>query len=217
MTQINYQKLIEKSKLLNPEEFILDAPVEIELSKLTRPVYHTRVPIENKVQALSNSLYSNNVIGAILVAKNKLTVIDGWQRVELQKAFGHQTISCYLIDCSLQKEIELHIAINQQAAVFDLQEFGIEFQNIQLEDFGFSETELNDCRATMDRISEEIKQEISYTLPQKFRKCQINTNPETIEKISFIKSQMKFKTNNQVIEHLITFYENYKNHTETIY
>ncbi|WP_293302494.1 hypothetical protein [Pedobacter sp. UBA4863] len=210
MTQINYKKLIEKSKLLNSEEFILDAPVEIELIKLKRPVYHTRVPIENKVQVLSNSLYSNNFIGSILVAKNTLVVIDGWQRVELQKAFGHQTISCYLIECSFEKEIELHLAINQQASVFDLQEFGVEFQTVRLEDFGFSEIELNDCRATMDRISEEVKQEVFYHPAKKFRKCQINTNPETIEKISFIKSQMRFKTNNQVLQHLITFYENNK-------
>lgn len=214
MAQINYKKLLENSKLLECEEILVEEPIDIELSKLVRPLYHTRVPIENKVQVLANSLLSNELIGAILVSKDSLHVIDGWQRVELFKALGKTTIPCYQITTSsLEKEIELHLAINQQAAQFDLSEFGVEFSTIKLEDYGFSEIELNDCRATMNSVIKDLSADNQHPKVQRYKRTQINSTIETMEKINEIKSELKCKTNNQVIEHLINFYEKYKSNS----
>lgn len=207
---INYKKLLENSKLLEFEEILIEEPVEIELSKLFKPPYHTRVPIENKVQVLANSLLSNELIGAILVSIPSMHVIDGWQRVELFKALGKKTIPCYQVIASLEKEIELYFVINQQASEFDLSEFGIEFTNIKLEDFGFSEIELDNCKDRMNGVLKDLMKDNEHPKVQRFKRPQINATTETMEKINEIKSQLKCKTNNQVIEYLINFYEKYK-------
>jgi hypothetical protein len=153
MMEINYKQLVKKSELLQPEELESLEYRHVEIKHLKRANYSNRVPIDNRLQVLSNSLFSNGFIGSILVSKSTFSVIDGWQRLQLWEALGNSHIPCHVIECSYSREQQLHLSFNQQVSEFDLHEFGLAFDDIDFSDFGFAEIEYidNNVMATIER------------------------------------------------------------------
>jgi hypothetical protein len=118
--------------------------VEVEISTLIRPPYSTREPVENGRNAILNSLKEYGFLGGIFIHRERNQVIDGWQRVELWKEeLGKTTIPCYQLDCTEAQERKLHLSLNRHASVFDPSKFGIEFNSLNLKDFGMTEAELS--------------------------------------------------------------------------
>jgi len=180
--------------------------VNLKPHRLKRPSYSSRIPIDNKMQALANSLYSNGLIGGLFIKADNFEVIDGWQRLELCKSMGYDLISCYLIDCSHEKAKQLHLSFNQQSADFDLSKFGLEFNEVNLEDFGFTEIELNDCKAIMNGIQNEYEIDENES-PIRIKRPAIPTTLETVEKIDAIKYAQRLSTRNDAITFLLEYYE----------
>lgn len=207
--KILYSNFIKNSHFLEVEELESLQSSDLEIETLKRPVYSCRVPIDNKLQVLSNSLTANGFIGKILVSKNTFSVIDGWQRLELWKALGHKEISAYLIECSIERELQLHLSFNQQASEFDLSKFGLTFKQIELSDFGFSEIEMQNCREEMRNIEKDLNDSFDYPRPERIKKPQIYSTVSTILKITKIKEKKKLKTQNEVVNFLIDFYESH--------
>jgi len=118
--------------------------VDMEIAKLRRGAYHSRVPIDAKLQTLLDSLQTYGFGGAIFASLRSHNVIDGWHRCEIWAEMGNTHIPCFLVDCTLEQEMRLHLRLNTQAATFDLsQDFGLTFPGLDLiKDYGFTAADL---------------------------------------------------------------------------
>ncbi|MEM9995405.1 MAG: ParB N-terminal domain-containing protein [Acinetobacter pittii] len=127
--------------------------VEVNIPDLKKPSYNHRIIVDSRLQQLTDSLERYGFIGGIFIHAESFNVIDGWHRCEQWQLLGQSTIPCYKIYCTLQVERDLHLRLNQQAATFDLQELGLDFEGVNLLDYGFTE--------------EDLKPEASYTPSEK--------------------------------------------------
>jgi hypothetical protein len=203
----NYQKqtigLIQQAqqRQLEVEEiYFVNKLEELPISDLRKPFYNKRVIVESRLKQLIYSLEDFGFLGGIYVHNNSLNVIEGWHRCELWQALGHKTIPCYKIDCNSTQEVELHLKLNQQTAVFNLTEFGLEFEGLNLiEDFGFSEADL---LPTLNH-HQSAKTTALRNDPEGYTKLSTLVKYSTLEKLKEVQSDRKLPTIGDVVETLI--------------
>jgi hypothetical protein len=54
--------------------------IDIKLEQLKCPPYHSRIPIENRLKSLMDSLETYGFLGGIFVSSRNYNIIDGWYR-----------------------------------------------------------------------------------------------------------------------------------------
>lgn len=199
-------KLIEEvqKELLDVEELIHPREIEdVDIKKLIRPSYSSRVVIPNLLKTLVKSLYENNFVGGIFISKD-LNVIDGWHRVEIWEAMGNETIPCHILDIPKPLERKLHLSLNRPISEFNLEDFGISshFNDLDLvRDFGFTKADL---------LDEEIETEIVSDEAEKLNPNSRLTASIPVEyhaKLDEIKKELELKNKSLVLIKLIDFYE----------
>lgn len=174
--------------------------VEVEIAKLIRPSYSTRIIIDNRLSVLQDNLTQFGFLGGIFVHKQNHHVIDGWHRVEIWEQMGHTTIPCYLIQSNNHQERQLHLRLNHQVAAFDLSSFDLSFPDFNLLNYGFSADELNtqgsdlstyqsfQKRAAPDgfvKLQTLVSKEAYQKLKEKRAVFGVNSVPEVIERLAF--------------------------------
>lgn len=180
--------------------------VDVEIAQLKR-LFSFRVPIENRLHGLINSLSTYGFLGGIFVNESNLGVIDGWHRLELWEQMGNTTIPCYFLCCSEHQQKELHLSLNQQSADFDLSKFGLAFEKFDLKDFGFTEAELNDCRGMMENVERDSEDSLE-SAPQRIKRPVIPVTQITISRIDNLKKVLKMTSRNDVLTYLLDAHEN---------
>jgi hypothetical protein len=178
--------------------------IEIEISKLNRPSYHSRAMIKEKYLSIQKSLQQHGFLGGIFVCEDNLNVIDGWHRLLIWDSLENEKIPCYLVTCSEHQERELHIRLNTQAAAFDLTQFGLTMPEIDLvKDFGFSEADLKAANAPL--IKDEKPRQAKASTDLKKITAQLKTS--IYDRLNRIKEELKYENWPDVLEVLIQVYE----------
>lgn len=179
---------------------------EVPINDLKRPKYHSRQPIENRIETLYKSLSNHGFLGGIFITESSCNVIDGWHRVLLWKELDHTTIPCYKIRCTEQQEKDLHLRLNTQLATFDLREFGLTNPDVNLiKDYGFTEADLKSDVISTNPIT-KLRQ---LKGNDGFKKVTVLLKSNVYERLETIKEFEKLQEWPDVLEVLIDNYEKY--------
>lgn len=202
MDQTQIISLAQKAqrKRLELEEILYVKELEeVKISDLKKPSYHQRVVIDSRLKQLVCSLKDYGFLGGVFIHDKTLNVIDGWYRAEIWRELGHQTIPCYRIDCTNFQQVELHLKLNQQAAIFNPADFGLEFHGLDLiEDYGFSEADL----AVVPSLPQQ-KEKSAKDDPDGYTKLSTLVRLSTMQKLKALKESANLATIGDVVEALI--------------
>lgn len=176
--------------------------VEVEISQLRRPTYSSRKPIENQINVLDSSLSQYGFLGGVFVEADCYQVIDGWHRSRIWQQLGNITIPCYLVSCLSKQERVLHLFLNNQCATFSPVDFGCEFEELDLKDFGFSEADLH-----VDKPILQSKFPFPQNLINKeFAKLSTTIPIKIYESLKAIKSETDAQSMSETIINLVNHY-----------
>lgn len=169
---------------------------EVNIDRLIRPNYSSRVIVDNRLSVLCDNLTQFGFLGGIFVQAQNFHVIDGWHRVEIWRALGNRTIPCYEIICNPRQERQLHLRLNQSVAAFDITDFELNFQGFDLLEYGFTKDELfkpDDGSDTYLNFKKKVT-------PEGFVKLQTFVSKGAYERLKARKSELNAKTVAEVIE-----------------
>lgn len=202
-TLLEVQQKIEsaqKAQIQSLEITYVETLVYYDISDLKKPTYNQRVLVDCRSEALTKSLKAHGFLGGVFINADNLNVIDGWHRCEQWQALGNTSIPCYLVRCTYQKEIELHLYLNQQAALFNLKDFGLEFGHLNLLDYGFSEADLS-----FKPINTQSQRPVKEKAPQPdgMTKLMAVVQMTTMDKLRSIKADQKHVTLGDTIEYIL--------------
>lgn len=178
--------------------------VEVDLTKLKSAPYHSRVPIDSRLKSIKDSLEDFGFVGAIFISSSTYHIIDGFYRKEIWALLGHETIPCFIINCTENQEKLLHLKLNIQIATFDLSDFGLTFPGLNLvEDFGFTAADLHAAQQSPSRSEKATKSPINTSL------MRFNTllQTEQYQRLKAFKEQNALQNWADVIDMLLEGYE----------
>lgn len=182
---------------------------ELDIAALEKPSFNTRKLVESQVSLLADSLAAYGFLGGIYVNQDTKEVIDGWHRLELWRQLGHTTIPAFLLGFgNVTQPREAHLRLNQVMAVFAPEEFGLEFDNINLLEFGFAESTLS----LQERATPASKRFKHVTKQPGFTKFSTSILNSQYERLKAFKTKHMLADWADVIDLLIETYENHESH-----
>lgn len=136
---------ILESKAKESDLMICSGTEGILISELIIPDYYCRESIEDRHIRLEREIQSKGFIGAIIVnhhPKRGKVIIDGVARLEIMRKLGATHIPVQFIrTLKISVEKSLVIDLNTSVNDFDMEEFGLNFQELDLEDFPYDKSE----------------------------------------------------------------------------
>lgn len=202
--------LIQQAQAKEAEELDYESKLtHVKIADLARPKFHTRKLVESQLKVIIDSLIEYDFLGGIYVNVENNEVIDGWHRSQLWQQMGNETIPVhYLRFQSAKQEREVHLRLNSILAVFQPEDFGIHFANINTLDFGFAETE---AKTYDDKVNASAPKTPHKTNDlEGYKKLTTTIKSDLFEKLNSFKKQMMVPHIAQVVENLIQFYENHQ-------
>jgi hypothetical protein len=145
---------------------------EIAISELIIPDYYCRESIEDRHIRLEKEIQSKGFVGSIVVnhhPKRGKVIIDGVARLEIMQKLGATHIPVQFIrTVKISVEKSLVIDLNTSVNDFDMEEFGLNFQELDLEEFpydkseyGFDDNEFDDKdfhnKETKNKVLKNVK------------------------------------------------------------
>jgi len=176
-----------------------------KVSELTKADYSNRKLVESQLKVIIDSLVEYGFLGAIYVNGDTNEVVDGWHRLELWKQLGHDTIPAYILQFQNRKhECEAHLRLNSVLAVFNPEDFGIHFANIDPLEFGITETEVKtyDSAKALESTKANKAPEM-----EGYKRLTTTIKSESFLKLQSFKKSMNVAHVADVVERLIEYYE----------
>ncbi|WP_169303394.1 ParB/RepB/Spo0J family partition protein [Pedobacter cryophilus] len=194
---------VQKEELCSPENI-----EEFNIDELTRPEFHTKKVLPERLRTLTTSFHEHGFLGAIFI-NNKNQVIDGWHRLEIWKYMGNKTIPCIKLDAPMEHSKRLHLFLNQQVSLFTASDFGFTaaFEEFDLiNDFGFSTADLCSTPVENNKMEKNdyekgeddniCNQKLIATIPLSYMK-----------RIEELKKKLQLRNKSQVLMTLMDSYE----------
>jgi hypothetical protein len=120
--------------------------VNKQISDLIGAEYNPRELTEKQHQDLKDSLKRFGVVDPVLVNINPERhniIIGGHQRTRVWEELGNTEIPCVELDLTLDQEKELNVRLNKNTGQFDFDMLANYFDQDELIEWGFDETELD--------------------------------------------------------------------------
>lgn len=118
--------------------------VEKKIDDLIEAEYNPRVLKDKQYKQLSDSLKRFGVVDPVLVnvhKDRKNIIIGGHQRTKVWKDLGNDTIPCIELNLTPEQEKELNVRLNKNTGEFDFDLLANYFDEVELVDWGFTESE----------------------------------------------------------------------------
>jgi len=119
--------------------------IYLDISDLKEAEYNPRQLTEHQYSQIKKSLEEFGFVDPVIVNQHPdrlNTIIGGHMRVKVWKALGNSTAPCVFVSLSLEKEKELNIRLNKNTGEWDFDKLANEFNELDLIDWGFMESEL---------------------------------------------------------------------------
>lgn len=140
--------------------------VERKISELKKAEYNPRNLTDKQRKDLRASLKEFGMVNPIIINKNrkrKDVIIGGHQRCDVWEELGHDTIPCFAVDLTLERERELNIRLNKNGGEFNLDLLKEHFDQNELLNYGFEDFELG----VFDEVDFEEEGEIELDVQPK--------------------------------------------------
>tara|TARA_Y100000593_G_scaffold51353_1_gene96544 strand:+ start:220 stop:816 length:597 start_codon:yes stop_codon:yes gene_type:complete len=125
-----------------------------KIGDLIEAEYNPRQLTKEQFQQITDSIKRFGIVDPIIVNKNKERkniIVGGHQRVKVAGSLGFKEIPCVEVDLTPDKERELNVRLNKNTGAWDWDALANYFDVADLEEWGFSDFELN-----FTNIDEEI-------------------------------------------------------------
>ena len=131
---------------------------DCKISSLKIPNYYCREEIDDKRDRLKNEIESKGFIGSIIVnhhPEKGMMIIDGVERMKIMHDLGRKHIPVQFIrTLSIEVEKTLSIDLNTSVNDFNMEEFGLNFKELDLCEFGFDESDFDFTNDMEDKAQE---------------------------------------------------------------
>ena len=131
-----------------------------KIGDLIEAEYNPRQLTKEQFQQITDSIKRFGIVDPIIVNKNKQRkniIVGGHQRVKVAGSLGFKEIPCVEVDLTPERERELNVRLNKNTGAWDWDALGNHFDISDLEEWGFSDFELNFANA--DEIDYSILDE----------------------------------------------------------
>jgi len=118
--------------------------VEKKIADLIQAEYNPRQLNSEQYEQIKSSLLRFGCVDPVLVnvhEDRKNVIIGGHQRSKVWKDLGNDTIPCVELSLDLDKEKELNVRLNKNTGEFDFDMLAEHFEQDDLLDWGFDESE----------------------------------------------------------------------------
>jgi hypothetical protein len=182
--------------------------VELSISNLVRPSYHKRVVVDTKLKTIVDSLSEYGFFGGIFVNEQTNEIVDGWYRSQIWKQLGNSTVPAYLLTIQNRKqEFEVHLRLNQSHATFLADDFGLEYEGVDLRDLGFTEADLHKPQITPEKHTQPSR----ASKKEGYTKFSTNIPVAIFERLKAVKIKFMLHDWVDVLEILIENHEKHSN------
>jgi len=175
---------------------------QVKISDLKLAAYNPRQINDYQLNRLVESIKEFGMVEPIVINSDN-TVIGGHQRIKASELLGIDTIPCYRINVSKEKEKLLNIALNKISGDWDKRKLRVLFEELKIEPIdleltGFDEEEINDLLGlkfeepaealAAEEMAKQIKKPVSkygevYQLGRHRLMCGDSTKQEDIDKL----------------------------------
>ena len=135
---------------------------EISVDLLKPAEYNPRYLSNKKFEDIKDSLEKFGFVDPVIVNNNperEFVIIGGHQRAKVAKEIGIERVPVVYLNLTLEEEKELNVRLNKNVGEWDFEVLKKEFDNEDLIDWGFSESDIKLGFEEIEKLSEEATTE----------------------------------------------------------